>query len=688
MISDKKKHQEALQMVMTQINDKFGKNSVLKMDSIDSTLSLDVCSTGSLKLDKILGVGGLPYGRIVEIYGPESSGKTTLCLSVVAQAQKSGKTCVYVDAENALDVYYARKLGVDIDNLYMSQPSSGEEALSIVETMINSGAVDVIVVDSVAALVPRAEIEGEMGDSHIGLAARLMSQALRKITAAAKQNNVLLIFINQIRIKIGVMFGCLHGDSKINFVDGRVLPISDVVNNKITGEVWSLNEKTGYLEAKPIVDWHHNGYVDKPEDYQIISHVPLQSHVFESRQNRYKSEIALTLYHNVFVKDKGWIKSKDIQVGDIVISRKTDILNGELLDFVKGLLVSGTKIKYNRLHGVYDLKLKPSRFGSKFDDWIANKLFAYKMQKNDRGVYFSNLITNNELAKWVHKNANPLRLFKERIPDWSMFLWAMEKSFIQDDKLYLSTYYTREHDLTTLSHLLSNSGYHNRVVWLDNRLEYAFEFLDGSIIDLIEDYIDLSLPNSQFDQYIKLFDIQQFDNRCNRILRYKKNTIIDKSKVVGVRQLSEYQFNRDSGKYDISVADNHNYLAGNMIVHNSPETTTGGNALKFYSSIRLDIRKVSSLKRGEDVYGNDVKIKVVKNKVSPPFKEAHVELLFNIGFNQTGELLDLAVEQEVVNKAGAWYSYNGNKIGHGRENVITFLNGNPDLKQEILEKID
>ncbi|MBL6598768.1 MAG: recombinase RecA [Alphaproteobacteria bacterium] len=198
---------KALEAALGQIDKAFGKGSVMKLGQRQSAIDIEAISTGSLGLDIGLGIGGLPKGRVVEIYGPESSGKTTLALHVIAEAQKKGGICAFVDAEHALDPGYARKLGVDIDEMLISQPDAGEQALEIADTLVRSGAIDVLVVDSVAALVPRAELEGEMGDSHVGLQARLMSQALRKLTSSISKSNCLVIFINQIRLKIGVMFG-------------------------------------------------------------------------------------------------------------------------------------------------------------------------------------------------------------------------------------------------------------------------------------------------------------------------------------------------------------------------------------------------------------------------------------------------------------------------------------------------
>lgn len=317
--------QKALAAALAQIEKNFGKGSIMKFDST-AIEPIPVYSTGSLTLDQALGVGGIPQGRIIEIYGPESSGKTTLTLQIVADAQKKGDVCAFIDAEHALDTSYAQKLGVNLNDLLISQPDTGEQALEIVDTLVNSGAVSLIVVDSVAALVPRAEIEGEMGDSHVGLQARLMSQALRKLTANAKKLNCTIIFINQIRMKIGVMFG-------------------------------------------------------------------------------------------------------------------------------------------------------------------------------------------------------------------------------------------------------------------------------------------------------------------------------------------------------------------------SPETTTGGNALKFYASVRMDIRRTGAVKKGDDVIGNETKVKVVKNKVAPPFKEAVFEILYGEGTNKLGELIDLGVDNKLIDKSGAWYAYNGDKIGQGRENAREWLREHPDTVAEIEAKV-
>ncbi|HEU5336049.1 MAG TPA: recombinase RecA, partial [Terriglobales bacterium] len=207
MADERTEKVRAIDLAVSQIEKQFGKGSIMRLGSKEAVVPISVISTGAISLDAALGVGGMPRGRVVEIFGPESSGKTTLALQVVAEAQKAGGMAAFVDAEHALDPIYARKLGVDVDNLLISQPDYGEQALEIAEALVRSGAIDVLVVDSVAALVPKAELDGEMGDSHVGLQARLMSQALRKLTGIVSKSRTCMIFINQIREKIGVMFG-------------------------------------------------------------------------------------------------------------------------------------------------------------------------------------------------------------------------------------------------------------------------------------------------------------------------------------------------------------------------------------------------------------------------------------------------------------------------------------------------
>ena len=253
---------KALDMALAQIDKQYGKGSIMRMGE-KTTMAIESVPTGALSLDLALGIGGLPRGRVTEIFGPESSGKSTLAMHVVAEAQRNGGVCAYIDAEHAMDPIYAKAIGVDIDQLLISQPDTGEQALEICDMLVRSGALDVVVIDSVAALTPRAEIEGEMGDTHVGLQARLMSQALRKLTANLNRTKTIAIFINQLREKIGVMFGCLSYGTRVTLADGTQEKIGKIVNQRMPVEVLSYDAERDELVAKPVTNWFDNGVADR-----------------------------------------------------------------------------------------------------------------------------------------------------------------------------------------------------------------------------------------------------------------------------------------------------------------------------------------------------------------------------------------------------------------------------------------
>ncbi|WP_434358676.1 recombinase RecA [Parasalinivibrio latis] len=293
--------QKALSAALSQIEKQFGKGSIMRLGD-DRTLDIETVSTGSLSLDIALGVGGLPYGRIVEIYGPESSGKTTLTLQIIAEAQKQGKTCAFIDAEHALDPVYAGKLGVQIDNLLVSQPDTGEQALEIADALVRSGAVDVVIVDSVAALTPKAELEGEMGDSHVGLQARMLSQAMRKLTGNIKNSNTLMIFINQIRMKIGVMFGnpeTTTGGNALKFYASVRLDIRRIGSIKEGDEVVGNETRVKVVKNKVAAPF-------KQAEFQIM---------YGEGINLYGELIDLGVKHKLVEKSGAWYSYKGDKIG-------------------------------------------------------------------------------------------------------------------------------------------------------------------------------------------------------------------------------------------------------------------------------------------------------------------------------------------------------------------------------------
>lgn len=669
----------ALNAALNKIEKNFGKNAVMKMDK-EHIIECDTCSTGSLTLDMALGVGGLPYGRIVEIFGPESSGKTTMMLHVIAAAQKDGKTCAFIDAEHAFDPVYAKALGVDVKSLYFSQPDDGESALNIAEILVNSGAMDVIVIDSVAALTPRSEIEGEIGDSHVGLQARMMSQALRKLTPTVKKNNTLIVFINQIRMKIGVMFGCLHAKNKITFTDDRKFTIKEIVENKIEGNVWSYNEKTHQMEAKPIIDWHYNGDVNSHHDYLKIT--------AKHPKTQEKSKVYVTKNHEILTQ-KGWIEAQNLNIGDTVYN-KTSSDYDNMFGFIQGCLASG----FTSVNMDNQLEFKTiSHLPEKYLNWKKQK-----MLENTENQEFVLSIIQKE------RTTNLLKIFEASnniISDLAMSVWFTENGFLdEDDEFHLLVNLDDVVLATKLSLLLNQNNYPNKVVHSDDK--YQILFTDSQkLIAVLSKYGHLEVLNElcglqdlvSYFNWKGLLHANQEHVKASKLEEYKLPNNV--AEIVKIEYMSRKSFDHEFGKYDITVKDNHNYLVGNnnpkstggIIVHNSPETTTGGNALKFYASVRLDIRRTGQIKKGDEVVGNETKVKVIKNKVAPPFKEANFEIIYGKGVNISAEILDLSVKLGLVDKSGAWYSYDGVKIGQGKENACVWLNNNPEVKDKLYETI-
>jgi recombination protein RecA len=607
---------KALENALAQIERAHGKGSVMRLgDEVRSPI--EVISTGSIALDVALGIGGLPRGRIVEIYGPESSGKTTLALHAVANAQRNGGIAAFIDAEHALDPEYAAKLGVDSDALLVSQPDTGEQALEIADTLIRSGAIDIIVIDSVAALVPRAEIEGEMGDSHVGLQARLMSQALRKITGALSNSGTTAIFINQLREKIGVFFGCFNYNTRVTLADGTQEKIGKIVNQKMAVEVLSYDPETDRIVPRKIVNWFDNGPTDEF----------LQFTVAKSGRNG-RAQFAATANHLIRTPG-GWREAGELLAGDRVMVTEPHRLSSQQMQVVLGSLMGDGNLSPNRRDrtGVrFRLGHGPKQVD--YLDWKVS-LFANigcSRRTNASGAVFADftpLPELDELRQAVYFGDGKKHLSEE-------YLKALTP-------LALAIWYMDDGGFTVRS-----KGLQERTQGGSGRIEFCVDAMNVGTRDRIVDYlrdthnldVKIVARGARQQQYIQFSTASSaaFQEivapwvhpsmeykllpRFRGLFHLEPEFVAASERPVPARILDIHvkPKTRSMHRFDIEVEGNHNYFVDGVMVHNSPETTTGGKALKFYASIRIDVRRIETLKDGQEAVGNRTRAKVVKNK--------------------------------------------------------------------------
>ena len=604
-------------------------------------------STGSLMLDKAVGIGGLPLGRIVEIYGSESAGKSTLCQHVIANAQRTGYKCLYIDMEHGLDPEYMQRIGVDLEKVYIAQPNTGEDALELVGAFILGGG-KVVVVDSVSALIPRAELEGEVGDAHVGLQARLMSQAMRKLGGLIKTNNALVIFTNQIRMKIGVMYGCLHYDTLVNLADGRSLPIGKIVDERIAGDVYCLNMDTGLIETQPITDWHDNGKVEGSESF-----IHIQTN---SINGGGRFGFTCTPDHLVLT-DKGWKRASDLTYDSKLVSKYLHTINNTYGDFLRGVLVGDSHLAL-RSRGTASLKLQDNG-NYEYITWKLDKLqpkMSFTERETKRGyVYGSDYTYELARIKQELNRRNPLYLLNHWTP-LGMAVWIMDDAHLDlndyHSRYILSVKRLKGHDreLTAIQNKLLELGFQCNY----NKHNGSFYFTadaTNKIAKLICTYVpgcmQYKLPEQHRNQY------KEFELSNEEVYRTE---LVD---ITEIRYASPRQM-RSKRKFDISVANNQNYMVGGcrngVVVHNSPETTSGGNALKFYASVRIDCRIAE---RNPD---GSVKIRatVKKNKVGPPAQKAEY-VITNNGIDLGRDLIQMGVNLGFITKKGGWLEWNGVK---------------------------
>jgi len=681
--------EKALETALAQIDRQFGKGSVMRLGE-DTRPPIEVIPTGSIALDVALGIGGLPRGRVIEIYGPESSGKTTVALHAVANAQRAGGIAAFIDAEHALDPEYAKKLGVDTDALLVSQPDTGEQALEIADMLIRSGALDVIVIDSVAALVPRAEIEGEMGDSHVGLQARLMSQALRKITGALSNSGTTAIFINQLREKIGVMFGCFSYNTRVTLADGSQEKIGKIVNQKLDVEVLSYDPVQDAIVPARVTNWFDNGPAERF----------LQFTVARSGGSG-KSQFAATENHLIRTPG-GWRETGELITGDRVLVSETHRLSEQQLQIVLGGLMGDGHLAPNR-RGRSGVRFRMGHGAAQVDylDWKASMLGNIPATRSVRpnGSVHLDLTPLPELGElrevvyWGDGKKHFTWDYLKALTPLALAVWYQDDASFSirsaglqarteggSGRAEICVEAMSEGTRTRLvEHLRDALGLETRLVLRDARKVAVLQFTTAAtrrLHEVIAPYVHPSMEDKLLPAFRGRFAVApQFVEPAERPVPAR---ILD----VKVKPPT-----RSMHRFDIEVAGTHNYFVDHVMVHNSPETTTGGRALKFYSSIRLDVRRIETLKDGSDPVGSRTRVKVVKNKVSPPFKQAEFDILYGIGISREGGLIDMGVEHGFVRKSGAWYTYEGDQLGQGKENARAFLRDNPDLADEIEKRI-
>ena len=675
--TDKK---QALELAIATIERQFGKGSVMRLGANGPLEEIAVIPTGALSLDVALGVGGVPRGRVVEIYGPESSGKTTLALHVVSEAQRLGGIAAFIDAEHALDPIYAKKLGVNTDELLISQPDTGEQALEIAETLVRSNAVDVIIVDSVAALVPRAELDGDMGDSLPGLQARLMSQALRKLTAAISRSGCVVIFINQIREKIGVMFGCFEYHTRVVLSDGTRMPIGKIVNQRLPVEVLSYDPRTGAISPRKVVNWFDNGRTDEFIQFQV-----------EGGRSGYR-HFAATENHLIFTP-QGARRAGTLRIGDDVLLSVEDYrLTDDQLQLVLGSGLGDGSIRKVGAHTA------TFRVGHGVDQkdylrWKHEMLapFSRAISRTGNGFGFDTLAMPALLDLWAELYADGRRaaaasaldrLGPKGLAAWygddgsfmgSYARWGKGKAVLYNKSLQSDA---RARVVATLERLgIGTPRDDGRGFWFTSDQTARFHALIAPFVHPSVDYKLHPTQRGRFTWHAPL-TVESVDGR--RTLRAVPAKITRRYVKPATRSMH---------RFDLEVEGQHTYLADGVVVHNSPETTTGGRALKFYASVRLDIRRQDAIKQGTESVGVRTKVKVVKNKLAAPFREAEFDVLYGEGISKSGTILDAGVEQGIIEKSGTWYTYKTERIGQGRENARKWLQENPVVLSDLEAKI-
>jgi recombination protein RecA len=611
-------------------------------------------------------------------------------MHVVAEAQRNGGICAYIDAEHAMDPVYARAIGLDVDELLISQPDTGEQALEIADMLVRSGAIDVIVIDSVAALTPRAEIEGEMGDTHVGLQARLMSQALRKLTANLNKTHTICIFINQLREKIGVMFGCSFGRTLVTLADGSKKQIGTIVRQKLPVEVLSYDPDLGRVVPKKVVNWFDNGPTE--EFLRFTTPSPMGG----------GGRASLTVTSNHLVRTPaGWREAGELEVGDRVMHSTTHHLSDFQWQVVLGGLMGDSALSPTRNGLAARLRWGHGVKQAAYGDWkaslFANVQVGRTTNAKDAVFYDTTPLAElSELHGSVYVNGKKVLSedYLKLLTPLSLAIWYMD-----DGGFTLRSKGLQERTrggsgrseicvqalepssrIRLRDHLADTWGIEAKLTERGKRRIAVLQFPTpetAKLHALIAPFVHPSMEYKLLPRYRGRFAVEP-------VMGEARPALIP----VPILEIETYHPKPgENHRYDLEVEGSHNYFAGNVMIHNSPETTPGGRALKFYSSVRIDIRRIEAIKDGVEVVGNRTRCKVVKNKCSAPFRQAEFDIMYGKGISREGSLLDIGVDLGLVKKSGAWYTYEGEQLGQGRENAKAFLAENAEVMVEISERI-
>lgn len=666
---------QKLDLAMKAINKEYGPGSLMQPGN-EPPAKWPAITTGAPTLDNALGIGGLPFGRVVEIYGPESSGKSTLAMSVVAEAQNQGMLCAYVDAESALDPKYAIDIGMDWENILLSQPDSGEEALNITEDIIKTGLVKVVVVDSVAALTPLVEMEGSFNDQQMGQLPRMMSKAMRKLVPLVREFGVCLIFINQIREKIGVMFGCFNYSARVVLADGTTEKIGKIVNQQMDVDVLSYNPETGKVEPRRIVDWHDNGLTDMFLQFEVAK-----------GYGQGTSKFGVTPNHMIFTPH-GEVPAGKLNVGDEVLSRVANdrkftddqwqIIYGSLLGD-GSISTSGSKGRIRIGHG------------PKQSDYLEWKASILGLSTHRSNLGRESAVNSTDLMRFAGMQSRkttkcsiPLDLI-ETMDERAFAIWYMDDGTLSGSharwgagKATISIKATDEESRNNLAERSMKLGLGNPfvsdrglLVWSGQE---ARSFFEG-----IGRYIPPSMRHKMPD-YAPDYDWSPDDR-------------VTHEDIVLTQRINKIYVKPETGcmnKFDLTVEGNHTYLVDDVIVHNSPETQPGGRALKFAATQRIDVRRDGDFLKSKDgeVIGFRVKAKVIKNKLGPPFKMAGYDLIYGKGIDKVGCVLDMALMAGIFTQSGSFYKYQDETFAQGRANAVEKLEADTNLLKIIKDTLD